>query len=255
MVKTSRATRAHTLIFKLLYGYLTATLFEFNLGEPSNDGKFTISSSLETLKELVKGTHEDTISCTMEAHIITTLLNKLLVFSSSTKSKTATLLMQYMKMVEICLQFLKAERTGDWQLHLDISCMMLPYFAASGHYHYQKSVYLYLPTMSQIHVTYPGLHKHFMNGLHVIRRSHRFWADLSPDLVIEQVLMRSLKTSGSLTRGSGMSERQQAIWLLSMPLSAEVNRTMQDFTGKKYQTRDNIKILHKHRLQEIIEMA
>ena len=241
MVKTSRATRAHTLIFKLLYGYLTATLFEFNLGEPSNDGKFTINSSLETLKELVKGTHEDTISCTMEAHIITTLLNKLLVFSSSTKSKTATLLMQYMKMVEICLQFLKAERTGDWQLHLNISCMMLPYFAASSHYHYQKSVYLYLPTMSQIHVTYPGLHKHFMNGLHVIRRSDRFWADLSPDLVIEQVLMRSLKTSGSLTRGSGMSERQQAIWLLSMPLSAEVNRTMQDFTGKKYQTRDQHK--------------
>ena len=229
------------MIYKLLYGYLTAKLFEFNLGEPSNDGKFTINSSLQSLKELVKGTHEDTISCTMEAHIITILPNKLLVFYSSTKSKTATLWIQYMKMVEICLKLLKADGTGDWQLHLDMSCMMLPYFAVSGHYHYQKSVYLYLQTMSQIHVTYPGLHKHFMDGLHVIRRSDRFWADLSPDLVIEQVLMRSLKTSGSLTRGSGMSERQQAIWLLSMPLSAEVNRTMQDFTGKKYQTRDQHK--------------
>ena len=237
----SRATRAHTLIFKLLYGYLTAKLFEFNLGEPSNDGKFTINSSLEILKELVKGTHEDTISCTVEAHIITTLLNKLSVFSSSSKSKTATLWMQYMKMVEIFLQFLKAERTGDWQLHLDISRMMLPYLAASGHYHYQRLVYLYLQTMSQIHVTYPGLHKDFVNGLHVVHGSHRFWADLSPDLVIEQVLMRSLKTSGSLTRGRGMSERQQAIWLLSMPLSAEVNRTMQDYTGKKYQTKDQHK--------------
>ena len=140
----SRATRAHTLICKLLYGYLTAKLFDFNLGEPSNDGKFTINSSLQTLKELVKGTHEDTISHTIEAHIITTLLNKLLVFSSSTKSKTAALWIQYMKMVEICLQFRKAERTGDWQLHLDMSRSMLPYFAASSHYHYQKSVYLYL---------------------------------------------------------------------------------------------------------------
>ena len=132
----SRATRAHTLIYTVLYGYLTANLFECNLGEASNDGKFTIKSFLQTLKELVKGTHEDIISCTMEVHIITTLLNKLLVFSNSTKSKTAILWKHYMEIVEICLQFLKAERTGDWQLHLDMSRMMLPYFAASGHYHY-----------------------------------------------------------------------------------------------------------------------
>ena len=65
--------------------------------------------------------------------------------------------------------------------------------------------------MSQIHVTNPGLHKYFINGLHVISRSDRFWAGLSPDLVIEQVLMHSLKTSVGLTRGRGMSERQRAI--------------------------------------------
>ena len=114
-------------------------------------------------------------------------------------------------LVNKLLVFLKAERTGDWQLHLDMSCMMLPYFAASGHYHYQKSVYLYLQAMSQINMTHPGLYKHFMNGLHVIRTSDRLWAGLSPDLMIEQVLMRSLKTSGGLTRGHGMSKRQQAI--------------------------------------------
>ena len=164
---------------------MTAKLFECNLGEPSNDEKFTINSSLETLKEFVKGAQGDTISWTVEAHIITTLLNKLLVFFNSTKSKTATLWIQYMKVVEICLQFLKAESTEDWQLHLDMSRMMLPYFAVSGHYHYQKSMYLYLQTMSQIHVANPGLHKDFMNGLHLIRRSDLFRAGLSPDLVIE----------------------------------------------------------------------
>ena len=99
----SRVTRAHTLIYTVLYGYLKEKLSECNLGEPSNYGKFTINSSLQTLKELVKGTHEDTISCTMEALIITTLLNKLLVFSNSTKSKIGTLWIQYIKMDEICL--------------------------------------------------------------------------------------------------------------------------------------------------------
>ena len=103
------------------------------------------------------------------------------------------------------------------------------------------SVYLYLQTMSQIHVTHPGLHKHFMNELHVICSSDHFWAGLSPNLVIEQVLNRSLKTSGGLTRGRGMSERLPAIWLLSMLVTAELNRAMQYLTGTKYQKSDQQK--------------
>ena len=71
----------------------------------------------------------------------------------------------------------------DLQFHLDMGHMILPYFAVSGHYHYQKSVYLYLQTMSQIHMTHSGLHKLFINGLHVIRRSDHFWPSLSPNLV------------------------------------------------------------------------
>ena len=126
----SRATRTHTLIYTVLYGCLTAKLLEFNLREPSNHVKFKIKSSLQTLKELVKGTHEDTISCTMKAPIITTMLNKLLLFCNSTKCKTATHWIQYMKMVEICVQSLKAEHIGDWKLHVDMIQKMLPYFAA-----------------------------------------------------------------------------------------------------------------------------
>ena len=53
----SRVTRAHTLIYTVLYGYVMAKLFEGDLGGPSNVVKFTINSSLQTLKELVKGTH------------------------------------------------------------------------------------------------------------------------------------------------------------------------------------------------------
>ena len=38
-----------------------------------------------------------------------------------------------------------------------------------------------------------------------------------------------------------MSKRQQTIWLLPMPVTTDVNRTMQDFTGTKYQTSDQHK--------------
>ena len=48
---------------------------------------------------------------------------------------------------------------------------------------------------------HPDTYQQFQEGLHVVRRSDRQWAGLSTDLVIEQVLMRSIKTSGGLTRG------------------------------------------------------
>ena len=36
--------------------------------------------------------------------------------------------------------------------------------------------------------------------------------------------MRSMKTSGGLTRGRGMTEKQLLMWLLAMSACAEVNR-------------------------------
>ena len=50
-----------------------------------------------------------------------------------------------------------------------------------------------------------------------MRRSERYWAELSTDLVIEQALMRSIKSAGGLTRGKGMDEQQRHVWLLSIP--------------------------------------
>ena len=48
------------------------------------------------------------------------------------------------------------------------------------------------------------------------------------NLVIEQVLMRSIKTVGGLTRGRGMTEIQRRIWLWSIPSYADVTHSMQE---------------------------
>ena len=53
--------------------------------------------------------------------------------------------------------------------------------------------------------------------------------------------MRSVKTSGGLTRGRGMTEVQRLTWILGMP-SCEVNCTMQELTGVNYNTSEQ----HKH---------
>ena len=63
-----------------------------------------------------------------------------------------------------------------------------------------------------------------------------YWAGLSTDLAIEHVLLRSMKTSGGLTRGRGMTETQPLVWLMSMPSCAKVNDAMQHLAGVMYHT-------------------
>ena len=88
--------------------------------------------------------------------------------------------------------------------------------------------------MNELQNIHPHIYKNFQNGLHRARRCDRFWAGLSTDLMIEQVLMRSVKTSGGLTRGKGLSETQRLVWLMSMPACAEVNDAMQTLAGVRY---------------------
>jgi hypothetical protein len=50
--------------------------------------------------------------------------------------------------------------------------------------------------------------------------------------------MRSVKSTGGLTRGQGMGEAQRTQWLLVMPVCAEYNNAMQYVTGAGYRSSD-----------------
>jgi len=92
------------------------------------------------------------------------------------ESRTAKLWLQYDRYVDIVKSFIRAERTGDWALHLSTVAKMLNLFAATGHANYAKSGRLYLEMMQKLPTDHPWLHEQFMDkGFHVIRSSNRFW--------------------------------------------------------------------------------
>ena len=134
-------------------------------------------------------------------------------------------------MVDVRKLYLKAERLGGWDLHLKAVAEMLPFFAASGHNNYLKSSYIYLQQMNELPLSNPEVYHNFKKGLFVVRRSERLWGGIPTDQIIEQCLMRNLKTSGGLTHGSGFSETQRNIWTLSMPICVSVHQSMQELTN------------------------
>ena len=155
----------------------------------------------------------------------------------SKESPTAKLWLQYIEYVETLKLFIRAERTGDWNLHLIAVGNMINLFAATGHINYAKSSRLYLQLMLQLPNDHPWLYQCFINhGFHVVRRSSRYWAGLWTDLAIEQVMMRSIKSRGGLTKGRGMTEAVRLQWIYSMHKCAEIHNAMTAITDLQHTT-------------------
>ena len=72
------------------------------------------------------------------------------------RSQTAKLWLQYIEYVETLKMFIRAERTGNWCLHLVAVGKMLNLFAATGHINYAKSARLYLQVMFELPTCHPG---------------------------------------------------------------------------------------------------
>ena len=119
---------------------------------------------------------------------------------------------------------------------------MLGLFAVTGHSNYAKSARLYLQQMESLPESHPRLHAQFMSGNHSIRRSDRYWAGLSADLVIEQTMMRSLKSTGGLTWGRGMHETAQEMWLHTWTECASVRAALCQFTGTERSTPEHVEV-------------
>lgn len=152
-------------------------------------------------------------------------------------SRTSKLWLQYLSYVEVLKLYIFAARTGNWHLHLEAVNRMLNLLAATGHIHYAKSARLYLQNMLELPNRYPSLYRDFAeNGYHTVRRSDKFWAGLWSDLIIEQVLMRSLKARGGMTRGRGLSESVRVLWTNSMHRCASVHNAMSNLTGMQHKT-------------------
>ena len=54
---------------------------------------------------------------------------------------------------------------------------------------------MYLQTMIELPKNHFGVQRMCQNGFHITRRSNKFWAGLSSNLVVEQTLMRRVKTA------------------------------------------------------------
>lgn len=155
----------------------------------------------------------------------------------SASSRTAKLWLQFQQYIANVNYFTSCERLKYWQGHLTSCASFLNLFAATGHVHYAKSLRLYLQNMLTLADKHQELYKMYSElGMHSVQRSGHVFNGLSTDLVIEQVLMRSLKSRGGLTHGRGMTESVRLQWVHSMHHFLALHNAMKSLSGKQHST-------------------
>ena len=92
-----------------------------------------------------------------------------------------------MKPVLLTMMFVRAEREGDWPLHMATSKQMLPFFFAAGHVNYARYGLCYLREMERLP---QEVLSHFMKGGHVMHHSAGLWHGIWSDMMIETTFMR-----------------------------------------------------------------
>ena len=163
------------------------------------------------------------------------VMNKLLNWFEAEKSKiteksrTGSLWVSYIEYVMIVQNFIRAERTHNWPLHIESTQRMLNLFAATGHNNYAKSCRLYHQTAIDLPQHFPRMYEQFMLGNHTVKRTEKDWSGLWTDLAIEQILMKSLKGRGGVV-GRGITDNVTRVWTKTIHRSGEISAAIDHVT-------------------------
>ena len=81
-------------------------------------------------------------------------------------SRTAKFWLQYLEYMQVVKDFIRSERTGDWNMYLYSISRMINLFAATAHIHYAKSARLHLQNMLNLNESHPWVYEQFSQFSH-----------------------------------------------------------------------------------------
>ena len=148
------------------------------------------------------------------------------------KSRMFAFWEEYCSMVDTTLKLIKADRTGNWNLHLSAVAAMTPHFFAMDRPNYSRWLPIYLIDMHRLESKHTRVHQAFLSGEHSISRSAQPFSQVSTDMALEQSINADSKAKGGII---GISQTQSALdrWFLTIHERALVTTTLKEVYGVK----------------------
>ena len=146
------------------------------------------------------------------------------------KSKAFCFWEDYINMVLVLLQFIKAERTGNWKLHLTAMAAMVPHFFAMDRINYARWLPVYLSDMNMLETRHTEVYKEFINRNHSVSHSKQPFAQVWTDMALEQSINLDSKSKGGII---GMSTKEDPVdrWFLTIHDRAAMTQAFKAMCG------------------------
>ena len=148
----------------------------------------------------------------------------------SSKSYLFAYWSSYIEMIELLLEFIRAERDGNWLLHLSATAGMVPYFYSMDRTNYSRWLPIYLADMHQLSTTHPEVHAEFLIGNHSVSRSNQPFSQVWTDMALEQSVNLDSKKRGGII---GITQKAEALdrWFLTIHERAAITTATKHMCG------------------------
>ena len=154
--------------------------------------------------------------------------------TEASKSQTTKLWVDVLiKPVLLNMMSVRAEREGDWPLHMATYKQMLPYFFAAGHVNYARYGLCYLREMERLP---QEVLSHFMKGGHVMHHSDALWNGIWSDMMTETTFMRYGHAPEGIV-GITLKPETLKVWALSLHACNRLDSNLDGMTDEDTQSK------------------
>ena len=138
-----------------------------------------------------------------ELDIFFELIKKLCGFENFRKTKcqiseTFYYWNNFLKMVQQLRNLLRADREGNWNLHLHAVKEIMPLFSVFDRTNYLRWCAVYIEDMQNLPEAAPDVYKAFLSGKFSVKRTPGEFNSVGVDMCLEQTINRSSKEKGGI---------------------------------------------------------
>ena len=132
----------------------------------------------------------------------------------------------------LMMAYVRAEREGDWLLHVYCVKAMMTYFFAAGHQNYARSGLVYLRAIENLP---ENILPYFLKGKHLMRHVNVLWDGIWNDMFIESPFMRYIRGRQGII-GIALKPETLKTWALSRHICSQL---MEDLAELRSESNDN----------------
>ncbi len=226
----NRAVRFHKLTCEALMRLAWAGFSDW-LEAKHHDDLTHLNHTLSECFELHQNTCSATLTSAMENESCKRIFELFVEYQKllmNQRGPLSALWMTYIQMVETLLGLLRADREGDWQLHLHCIREIIPWCFAMDKTNYARYLPVYYAHIENLHKTNPDLYEHFERGGFTVQRSDtNQFGRIAVDQTTEETVNKDTQTAGG-TRGFSLKPGTVSRYYLTAEYRASALRQMRE---------------------------